>query len=68
MRQEREKIRWKDIRITDSLFGSYVKRVSEKIILHHCSRAGTGMRATCIVYVFLTNKIIGGMTADAVKE
>ena len=65
MRQEREKIRWKDIRITDSL---YVKRVSEKIILHHCSRAGTGIRATCIVYVFLTNKIIGGMTAGAVKE
>lgn len=34
MRQERKKIRWKDIRITDSLFGSYVKRVSEKIIPH----------------------------------
>ena len=34
MRQEREKIRWKDIRITDSLFGSYVKRVSEKVIPH----------------------------------
>ena len=68
MRQEREKIRWKDIRITDSLFGSYVKRVSEKIILHQCSRAGTGIRATCIVYVFLTKKIIGGMTAGAVKE
>ena len=48
--------------------GSYVKRVSEKIILHHCSRVGTGIRATCIVYVFLTNKIIGGMTAGAVKE
>ena len=34
MKQEREKIRWRDIRITDRLFGSYVKRVSEKIIPH----------------------------------
>lgn len=34
MKQKREKIGWKDIRITDKLFGSYVKRVSEKIIPH----------------------------------
>ena len=145
MRQEREKIRWKDIRITDSLFGSYVKRVSEKIIPHqwkilndqledsektyciqnfriaageltgerkgvvfqdtdlykwlesvaYTSAAGQGLKyesladevidligraqepdgylnisilPTIIVYVFLTNKIIGGMTAGAVKE
>lgn len=32
MKQERRQIDLKNIRITDSLFGSYVKQVSEKII------------------------------------
>ena len=32
MKQERKQIDLKNIRITDSLFGSYVKQVSEKII------------------------------------
>ena len=34
MKQERRQINLKNIRITDSLFGSYVKQVSEKIILY----------------------------------
>lgn len=33
MKQERRQINLKNIRITDSLFGSYVKQVSEKIMI-----------------------------------
>ncbi len=33
MKQERRQIDLKNIRITDSLFGSYVKQVSEKIMI-----------------------------------